>query len=57
MEHIEFTYYFKDGDEVKENRVCKKADDGLHDYEVCEISYYVINGGSKEFFDWIDDEI
>ena len=29
----------------------------LHDYEVCEISYYVINGGSKEFFDWIDDEI
>lgn len=26
----------------------------IHDYEVCEVSYYEING-SKEFLDWIKD--
>ena len=38
MEHIEFRYNFKDKDnEMKEIRVAKKAEDGLHDYEVCDI--------------------
>ena len=37
MENIEFRYCFKDGDEAKEINVCKKAENGLHDYEVCEI--------------------
>ena len=37
MEGIEFRYCFKDGDEVKEVNACKKAENGLHDYEVCEI--------------------
>ena len=37
MENIEFRYCFKDGDEAKEINVGKKAEDGLHDYEVCEM--------------------
>ena len=37
MEGIEFRYCFKDGDEVKEVNACKKAENGLHDHEVCEI--------------------
>ena len=37
MENIEFRYCFKDDDEVKEINVGKKAKDGLHDYEVCEM--------------------
>ena len=28
----------------------------IHDYEVCEISYYEIKGASKEFLDWIEEE-
>lgn len=27
----------------------------IHDYEVCEITYNIIDGGNKEIFDWIDD--
>lgn len=37
MENIEFRYCFKDDNEAKEINACKKAEDGLHDYEVCEI--------------------
>ena len=29
----------------------------IHDYEVAEISYYVIENASTEFFDWIDKNI
>ena len=29
----------------------------IHDYEVCEISYYKIAGASKEFLSWIEKEI
>jgi periplasmic divalent cation tolerance protein len=28
----------------------------IHDYEVCEISYYEIKGANKEIFDWIEKE-
>lgn len=28
----------------------------IHDYKVCEISYYEIKDGSKEFFNWINTE-
>lgn len=28
----------------------------IHDYEVCEISYYEIKDGNKEFLDWIEKE-
>ena len=28
----------------------------IHDYKVAEISYYEINGASKDFLDWIDKE-
>lgn len=28
----------------------------IHDYDVCEISYYEIKDGNKEFFSWIEDE-
>lgn len=27
----------------------------IHDYEVCETSYYEIQGGNKAFLDWIDE--
>jgi periplasmic divalent cation tolerance protein len=27
----------------------------INDYDVCEISYYEIQGGNKEIFDWIDE--
>lgn len=37
MEYIEFKYCFKEGNETKEVQTCKKAEEGLHDYEVCEI--------------------
>ena len=37
MEYIEFKYSFKGGNEAKEVQACKKAEEGLHDYEVCEI--------------------
>ena len=38
MEYIEFKYGFKDGEsESKEIKVCKKDEEGLHDYDVCEI--------------------
>lgn len=37
MEMIEFKYCFKDGDdEVKEIKICKRNEEGLHDYDVCE---------------------
>jgi len=29
----------------------------IHDYDVCEVSYYELQGGSKEFFDWIDETV
>ena len=29
----------------------------IHDYEVAEISYCPINHGSKEFLDWIDENV
>lgn len=29
----------------------------IHDYDVCEISYYKIAGASKEFLSWIEKEI
>ena len=29
---------------------------GIHNYEVPEISYYEIKGGSKDFLEWIDKE-
>jgi uncharacterized protein involved in tolerance to divalent cations len=28
----------------------------IHDYEVCEISYYEIKGANKEILDWIEKE-
>lgn len=28
----------------------------IHDYKVCEISYYQIKGASKEFLTWINNE-
>ena len=37
METIEFKYCYKDGEEAKEIHVCKKNEDGLHDYDVCEM--------------------
>ena len=37
MENIEFRYCFKNDGEIKEINVGKKAEDGLHDYEVCEM--------------------
>lgn len=27
----------------------------IHDYELCEISYYAIAGGNREFLNWIDE--
>jgi periplasmic divalent cation tolerance protein len=29
----------------------------IHDYEVCEISYQIIAGGNKAFFNWIDGQV
>ena len=37
MEMIEFKYCYKEDGEVKEVNVCKKDENGLHDYEVCEM--------------------
>ena len=37
MECIEMKYCFNDNGEVKEIKLCKKNEDGLHDYEVCEM--------------------
>ena len=28
----------------------------IHDYQVCEVSYYKIDGASNEFLDWIYKE-
>ena len=39
METIEFKYGFRDGNEVKEINVCKKDEDGLHDYDICEMFF------------------
>lgn len=50
MEGIEFRYCFKDGDEVKEVNACKKAENGLHDSDVCRIflDFMKSAGFSKE---------
>ena len=37
METIEFKYQFEDNGETKEIHVTKKEENGLHDYDVCEI--------------------
>ena len=37
MEMVEFKYCFKEDDEAKEVTVCKKTEDGIHDYDVCEM--------------------
>ena len=38
MECIEFRYCFKDGDtECREIKDIKRNEDGLHDWEVCEM--------------------
>ena len=29
----------------------------IHDYKVCEISYNEINGASKVFLNWIDENV
>ena len=29
----------------------------IHDYKVAEISYYEIKNASKEFFNWIDENV
>lgn len=29
----------------------------IHDYDICEISYYEIKNGSKEFLNWIDENV
>lgn len=29
----------------------------IHDYDVCEITYNFIDGGNKEIFDWIDENV
>ena len=36
MECIEFKYCYKDDNEVKEVKICKKSEGGIHDYEACE---------------------
>jgi len=28
----------------------------IHDYHTCEISYYEIKGGNKEFLNWIKEK-
>ena len=38
---------------LTDKEVCEK----IHDYDVCEISYTVIDNGNKEFLEWIDDSI
>ena len=37
MEHIEFKYCFEEDGEVKEVKVIKEKEEGLHDYDVCEM--------------------
>ena len=59
MENIEFRYCFKEDDEVKEFNFCKKAENGLHDYEVCEIFLDFMNsvGFSQEnVFKYFNDD-
>jgi periplasmic divalent cation tolerance protein len=34
----------------------KNTIQSIHDYEVCEISYYEIKGANKEILDWIKKE-
>ncbi len=29
----------------------------IHDYSVCEISFYEISNGSNDFLEWIDDSV
>lgn len=29
----------------------------VHDYDVAEIMYYTVQGGSKEFLAWVDEEV
>lgn len=51
-EAIEYKLEFR----TKENNFKKIAEKikKIHDYEVCEISYYEIKGASNEFTNWID---
>lgn len=37
METIELRYTFKDDGEAKELNLCKKDENGIHDYDVCEM--------------------
>ena len=37
MEMIELKYVFKDEGEAKELKLCKKDENGIHDYDVCEM--------------------
>lgn len=37
METIELKYTFKDNGEEKELNLCKKDENGIHDYDVCEM--------------------
>lgn len=37
MEMIEFKYCFKDGTDAKEVKVNKSDENGLHDYEICDM--------------------
>ena len=44
---------------TKENLFAKIENEikKIHDYKVAEISYYEIKNASKEFLDWIDENI
>ena len=48
---LEFRTRIEKFDEIKEE-ILK-----IHDYDVCEISYTVIDDANKEFLEWIDDSI
>ena len=37
MEQIEFKYVFRDGNDCREVNASKRAEEGLHDYDVCEM--------------------
>lgn len=37
MEHIEFRYCFKDSDDECKEVCISKKNDGLHDYDICEM--------------------
>ena len=37
MERIEFTYVFDEDGEEKTVRHCKRDENGVHDYDICEM--------------------